>query len=74
MHTYKLEIWDNDENGNPKGQPTTLYRDNPDAAEVLYTYHDKFQPNGCRVHTVKVHNLCYKELAKPTEHFAQFHA
>lgn len=83
MHTYKIEIYLNDENGNPtKGLFTTQYCDNADKAEALYNqYHDQFQVNpetgeksGIRTYTVRVHVLCYKQIAKPTEFFSQFHA
>lgn len=77
MHTYKIEVFLNDENGNPtKGLFATQYCDNADKAEALYNqYHDPFQEDSpCRVYTVKVHVLCYKQIASPSEFFAQFHA
>lgn len=83
VHQYKLEIYLNDENGNPtKGRFATQYCDNADKAEALYSqYHDPFQidpetekATSCRVYTVKVHVLCYKQVAKPADFFAQFHA
>ena len=83
MHTYKIEVFLNDENGNPtKGLYTTQYCDNADKAESLYNqYHDPFQVNEetgekstCRVYSVKVNVLCYKQIDKPVDFFAQFHA
>lgn len=83
MHQYKLEIFLNDENGNPtKGRYSTLYYDNADKAEAMYNqYHDPFQIDeetgkklSVRVYTVYVHILCYKKVDKPSDFFAQFHA
>ncbi len=83
MHTYKIEVFLNDINGNPtKGLVTTQYCDNADKAEALYNqYHDPFQVGEetgekltVRVYTVRVNVLCYKRIASPTDFFAQFHA
>lgn len=82
MHQYMLDIFMNDENGNPtKGRVTTIFKDTPAALEVEYNrYHDQFQVDeegqktACRVYTCKVNQLCYKEITKPADFFAQFHA